>query len=111
MHEAWHITWAASDTSTLSPTLPEITSDMLVVTWVPGESIPPGVYDREYVIRDGLQIPNAAFWFMIVGLPIIGALLIGSCIGCCVRHHRSKKRERRLAEHEPPTGIVDSRGK
>ncbi|KFY35215.1 hypothetical protein V495_08046, partial [Pseudogymnoascus sp. VKM F-4514 (FW-929)] len=53
VHEAWHISWAASDTSTLSPTLPEITADMLIGAWVPGESIIPGKYDRESNHHDG----------------------------------------------------------
>lgn len=104
VHNAWHISWAASDTSTLSPALPELTSSKFVPTWVPGESIPPGMYDREQNIHDGVQIPQSLLWFLMVGLPILGALLIGCCIRCCVIGCRSKRRERRLAEHEPTTG-------
>ncbi|KFY68177.1 hypothetical protein V496_01244, partial [Pseudogymnoascus sp. VKM F-4515 (FW-2607)] len=55
VHNAWHISWAASDTSTLSPALPELTSSKFVPTWVPGESIPPGMYDREQNIHDGIS--------------------------------------------------------
>ncbi|KFX87783.1 hypothetical protein O988_09293 [Pseudogymnoascus sp. VKM F-3808] len=92
-HEAWHISWAASDTSTLSLALPEITSGMHVYSWVPGETISPGAYDgesnhHESNNHDGPQ--------------------------CCVVFHRVKKTERRerwLAEHELTTNVVDSQGK
>jgi hypothetical protein len=69
---------------------------MLVPTWTPGDVIPPGKYDREppsgpnrnYFLSEG------ALWFLMVGMPIIGALLIGSCVYCCVRESKNKKRER-----------------
>ncbi|OBT50749.1 hypothetical protein VE04_09274 [Pseudogymnoascus sp. 24MN13] len=68
VHEAWHISWAASDTSSLSPALPEITSDMHVDTWVPGQTITPGMYDNTRYRHDGPQIPKSAFWFLVVGV-------------------------------------------
>lgn len=115
MHEAWHITWAASDTSTMSPTLPEITADMLIGSWVPGQSLSPGAYDREHPIEGGPQyLSPSLYWFLVIGIPIIFLLLVGYCIRCCVVFHRVKKTERRerwLAEHELTTNVVDSQGK
>ncbi|OBT84114.1 hypothetical protein VE02_07755 [Pseudogymnoascus sp. 03VT05] len=52
-HQAWHITWEASDTSTLTPSLPELTSNKHVPTWKPGEIIEKGMYDQGYGERYG----------------------------------------------------------
>ncbi|OBT76612.1 hypothetical protein VF21_05302 [Pseudogymnoascus sp. 05NY08] len=56
-HQAWHITWEASDTSTLTPSLPELTSNKHVPTWKPGEIIEKGMYDQGYGERYGYNEP------------------------------------------------------
>ncbi|KAF6793051.1 hypothetical protein CSOJ01_14020 [Colletotrichum sojae] len=38
MHEAWAVTWDATDTSTLTPKLPTLTSSMRVPKWTPKRS-------------------------------------------------------------------------
>ncbi|KAK2035411.1 hypothetical protein LX32DRAFT_688714 [Colletotrichum zoysiae] len=96
VHEAWEVTWAASDTATLTPKLPTLTSYMVVPTWTPGEYIPDGYYDPKP--QDHLvTIDEKALWFLIIGMPIIGALMIGSCIWCCVRSCKKKRRAKKAS--------------
>jgi hypothetical protein len=86
---------------------------MLVPTWTPGEVIPPGKYDREpggpnrnYFLDVNVQ------WFLMVGMPIIGALLIGSCVFCCVRHNKKEKRQKArwaAARAAAAEGVPDSK--
>jgi hypothetical protein len=67
---------------------------MLVPTWTPGEVIPDDMYDRSASDSRPLM-PLSVQWFLMVGVPIIAALLIGSCIFCCVRGNKKGKRERK----------------
>ncbi|EAQ85447.1 predicted protein [Chaetomium globosum CBS 148.51] len=101
VHYGWGITWSASDIPNLTPQPPSITHRMLVPTWTPGDVIPPGKYDRESASGPNRNyfLDGPAMWFVVVGLPIIGALLIGSCIYCCVRgtKHEKKMKARRAA--------------
>lgn len=91
---------------------------MHVYSWVPGETISPGADDgesnhHESNHHDGPKL-EPFLYFVMIGVPIIGILLIGFCIRCCVVYHRVKKVERRerwLAEHELTTNVVDSQGK
>ncbi|KAL2141986.1 hypothetical protein VTI28DRAFT_1722 [Corynascus sepedonium] len=96
VHNAWALTWSASDIPNLTPQPPSITNAMLVPTWTPGEFIPPGKYDRQSPSGPNRNkfLPKGAQWFLMVGMPIIGALLIGSFVFCCVRNSKKKKRER-----------------
>ncbi|KAJ0124419.1 uncharacterized protein J7T55_005757 [Diaporthe amygdali] len=48
VHQGWAITWAASDTATLTPKLPTLTSSMRVPTWTPGQEIKGGAYDPSH---------------------------------------------------------------
>ncbi|KAL1955659.1 hypothetical protein VTO42DRAFT_8204 [Malbranchea cinnamomea] len=99
VHQAWHISWAESDTSTLTPSLPELTSSKLVPTWTPGQTIPPGMYDRESGSNDGPRGLGGVVWFLMIGIPIIGVVLIALAVWFCIRHRRAKReqRERRAA--------------
>ncbi|OBT53183.1 hypothetical protein VE04_06180 [Pseudogymnoascus sp. 24MN13] len=45
-HQAWHISWEASDTSKLTPSLPQLTSNKHIPTWKPGEIIEKGLYGQ-----------------------------------------------------------------
>ncbi|OLN81179.1 hypothetical protein CCHL11_10359 [Colletotrichum chlorophyti] len=93
-HSAWALTWAASDTATLTPKLPTLTSGMRVPTWTPGEKIPKGEYDQ--FRNDNLPyIGDGAYYFLMIGMPIIGALMIGSCMWCCIRKCKKNRREKR----------------
>ncbi|KAM0326925.1 hypothetical protein ACHAQA_006045 [Verticillium albo-atrum] len=95
-HKAWSIAWYSSDISSLTPQPPSITNDMLVPTWTPGEVIPDGKYDLS-PNGDNVNyfLPENVQWFLMIGMPIIGALMIGSCVFCCVRSSKKKRRARR----------------
>ncbi|KAF4439479.1 hypothetical protein F53441_12586 [Fusarium austroafricanum] len=71
LHEAWTVYWNNSDTSTLSPQLPTLTSDMIVPTWVPGEDIPPGKYDRTPRDDGPFSLSRSSGQFLLIGLPIM----------------------------------------
>lgn len=95
LHEAWAITWDATDTPTLTPELPPLTSSSILPTWTAGQV----VSDDDYTggptpVDNGTQIPDSLYWFMVVGIPIIFVVLVGSCVWCCVRSCMKKKRER-----------------
>ena len=93
LHEAWSISWDASDTSTLTPKLPSLTNNMEVPTWTPGEDIPKGRYD-ESPVDDG-PLSDSTGRFLVIGLPIIGVffVLLGAWI--CVVHYKRQKRAAR----------------
>ncbi|KAK2768308.1 hypothetical protein FQN54_000161 [Arachnomyces sp. PD_36] len=98
VHQPWHISWSPSDD--LPFPLPELTSDKLVPTWVPGETIPPGKYDyNNYPTGSdmGLGLHDKFFAFMVIGLPVIAAVFICGCIFCCVRGRRVERRHKKLA--------------
>ncbi|KAG2010866.1 hypothetical protein GB937_007409 [Aspergillus fischeri] len=96
VHQAWAISWAASDTNTMSPSLPLLTNSMVVPTWVPGEIIPPGMYDRG---SDGSDMPGwePIMRFIMIGVPIIGVALIASCVWACIWCRRVRRKERQEA--------------
>jgi hypothetical protein len=94
MHQAWHVSWAASDTSTLSPSLPELTSSKFIPTWVPGETVPPGKYDRQDGSQNELKGLEGVVWFLEIGIPLIVLALIGSCVWCYIARRRSKRKQR-----------------
>ncbi|KAK2005998.1 hypothetical protein LZ32DRAFT_611622 [Colletotrichum eremochloae] len=97
VHEAWVVTWAASDTATLTPKLPTLTSSMLVPTWTPGERIPDGQWDNPQRLSSERWLEGSLLYFLIIGMPIIGALMIASCIWCCVRSCKKKRRAKKAA--------------
>lgn len=87
LHEAWSISWDASDTSTLTPNLPSLTGNMEVSMWTPGQDIPDVKHD-ETPIDDG-PLSDSTGRFLVIGLPIIGVffVLLGVWI-CMVRYKR-----------------------
>ncbi|KAH6952206.1 hypothetical protein DER45DRAFT_636509 [Fusarium avenaceum] len=112
VHEAWVITWMSDDTSTLTPSLPTLTSAKRVPTWTPGEVIPDGKYDQHP--NDSKQFfDGPVMWLLFLVLPIISFLGILACIGCCVVSHRRTKRRQREAldragtQNEPVTLSVE----
>lgn len=92
IHEPWAVTWAASDSATLTPKLPTITSSMTVPQWTPGETIRDGQWD--YRGKDNLQF-YFPLWLMIL-LPIVGVAVLGLYIWCCVRACYKRRRQRRV---------------
>ena len=112
VHRPWEVTWEASDRSTLTPQLPDMTNNMLVPTWKPGEIIPVGKYDvndtdmydasgRARDSRNEIEyFSHDLYWFLVVGVPIIFILTTSSCIWCCVRGCRRNRRARLAAARE-----------
>ncbi|KAJ4303949.1 hypothetical protein N0V88_001550 [Collariella sp. IMI 366227] len=84
MHEAWKVSWAASDTSTLSLSLPALTSGWTLDTWTPGETVIRVTPNPTDPTRDGAPHENDKFLTIGVPLLIVGLLLaIGGCCGMC----------------------------
>lgn len=104
VHEPWAVTWAGSDTTTLTPKLPTITSSMTVPTWTPGETIPDGRWDADKNTSqdNGVQY-DGSFLAIIIGLPIFGVLVLSCFIGCCVRACYKRRRETRVVYVLDPT--------
>ncbi|KFZ20633.1 hypothetical protein V502_03115 [Pseudogymnoascus sp. VKM F-4520 (FW-2644)] len=78
-HQAWHISWGASDTSTLTPSLPELTSKKLIPTWVPGETIEKGMYDRDHGDDEAVPGLNKLSRDLAIALPLIFVTLSKKC--------------------------------
>jgi hypothetical protein len=53
---------------------------------------------------------TAGFMFMIIGLPILGFLLVVTCLGCWCRKRRrkAKARSRTIAQNQMPAGESQS---
>lgn len=86
----------------MTPSLPLLTNSMLVPTWRPGEKIPKGEYDRygtdSIEPNDGVNL-MPLFYFLVIGLPLIGVTLISCCVWCCFRA-RDKKWRKRMEQQE-----------
>lgn len=94
VHEAWHVSWAQSDTATLSPSLLSLTSSMLVPSWTPGEVIPDGKYDYAEKNDDPAlgQLTRSLMYFLEVGVPLIFVALIACISACCYRRRRRQQK-------------------
>ena len=90
-HQAWHISWDASDTSTLTPSLPELTSQKLIPTWVPGETIEKGMYDRDHGDDEAVPGLNKLLRDLAIALPLVFVTLVGLNVWCCISNRRSKR--------------------
>lgn len=78
-HDAWRITWAASDRAVLSPTPPAFDACQSIDVWVPGSK--PTIQDCPKE-DSGVQW-TAGYIFLITGLPIIVFILFVICITLC----------------------------
>lgn len=86
----------------MTPPLPLLTHSMLVPTWKPGEKIPDGKYDRYG--SDSIEAPDGANWrglfyFLVIGVPLIGVTVLSCCVWCCFRA-RDRKWEKRMKQQE-----------
>ncbi|KAJ4152853.1 hypothetical protein LMH87_009373 [Akanthomyces muscarius] len=96
----WLITWAKSDTKTLSPRPPSLGDRCTraeISTWVPGAKVSES--DRIcYQSEHGPDwLGSSLFWFLVVGLPVI-VITIPSVWCCCILPGRKKRRERRAQD-------------
>jgi hypothetical protein len=82
---------------TITPQLPTITNSILVPTWTPSQVIPDSLYDIDNSTRDHPNsLSKGALWFLIVGMPIIGAIVISLCVWGCVWKCKKNRREKAL---------------
>jgi hypothetical protein len=100
MHEAWHISWRAADASSLTPSLPALTSGVSYSVWVPGQS-------ETAAPRSGQGVDHS--WdgvrrFLMIGLPIIIVGLAAAVVGCVLAARRAGKREQ--ARELAAVGVV-----
>lgn len=120
-YPGWTISWRSTDTRTLTPVWPSLTSDMLIPTWTPGMQIKDGQYDNKGPTNDvtepredekktwGEDIPSIAWKGIVIGAVLgffgLVALLWCCCwcVGSCFEGAK-KRKERRRATRIPPFG-------
>ncbi|KAJ5165024.1 uncharacterized protein N7500_006854 [Penicillium coprophilum] len=105
-HAAWEISWAASDTASMSPTPPSLDSGEYFSTWVPGQALitPTPEPTKHQTDKSLTKLLN----FYMIGLPLIGVAVIACGIWCCCMVRRAKRRETFQLEQwrlEHPTSI------
>lgn len=113
VHRPWTVTWAASDTSSLTPSLPSLTTGMTLATWVPGETVPAELYEPRP--SDGLKI-GGGFYGLVVGIPVGVVVIACVLVWVCVRAKRAERRElverlTRQAEGIDPVRVPAKRGR
>ena len=108
-HEAWQISWEAADRSTLTPSLPDLTSNKQVPTWTAGETIPTGKYDPE--TGEGNDMPGSGrvIQFAMIGVPIIWVAIIALIVWLIIRHKRTTNRRALQTSSEFNNTRKDSR--
>ena len=95
VHNAYHISWQASDTATMTPQPPALTCQDPIKTWVPGSPVTTSACSTP--VNDS-NLPRGAGEFLSIGLPIIiVALLVGCFAWCCHSRQKGRKEERALA--------------
>ncbi|KAK4120427.1 hypothetical protein N657DRAFT_161697 [Parathielavia appendiculata] len=105
VHNAWHISWDASDISSLSPTPPPFapcTTSPVIRSWVPGATVEPNAFfvpGGACEWNDGTSRwskgETIGMWFLMVGVPIIGLAILATCLGCWCRRRRRRVRDGR----------------
>ncbi|KAK3344256.1 hypothetical protein B0T25DRAFT_573208 [Lasiosphaeria hispida] len=96
VHNAYHISWGASDMPALSPQPPDLAScshdgEKVIPTWVPGDPNPV-VECINQTDGWGGGRNSSLYLFLIIGLPIVIGLCIICCCACCCRHSIKEKR-------------------
>lgn len=104
IHEAWGVTWAASDRSTMSPRLPDMTSWMLVPTWTPGDVISDGMYSTETNHDGGFK--GFVTIVIVVGVILMLAIIAIACVRGCTANECGKNRARRRDSEQVWKGHV-----
>jgi hypothetical protein len=95
VHNAWHISWASSDRSTLTPTPPALSYSESIKTWVPGETVAKTTCSDTY--NGGVNYDVSLLFFLVIGLPIIALALLISCCTYCICARRKLRRARSSA--------------
>ncbi|GLI73037.1 hypothetical protein PoHVEF18_001235 [Penicillium ochrochloron] len=96
VHRAWHVSWAESDTASMSPSLPPLTSGKYLDYWEPGQVIPDGAFDHHNG-RDsgGSQGWPSEYYFAAIGAPLIFVAFL-ACGGYFLCHKRRKRRAQQV---------------
>ncbi|XWX00798.1 hypothetical protein V2A60_008819 [Cordyceps javanica] len=111
IHQAWRIAWKSSDIASLTPPPPSLRSEcsnVQIQTWIPDATGTDGGIiiglatdcaahpDRDQGTSHMSAGDTRLFFFLAIGMPIIGALIVGFFIWwCCVRRYKKNKRRRR----------------
>ncbi|KAJ5836481.1 hypothetical protein N7447_002507 [Penicillium robsamsonii] len=90
-HAVWEISWAASDTVSMSPTLPPLDSGEYFSTWVLGQSLTMPSLEPTKDQNDPTL--TTLGYFLMVGLPLIGVEIIACSVWCCFTIRRANRRE------------------
>lgn len=78
----WHIAWRARDRKTLSPRPPKLDRYETITSWIPGSSVDPASSNRGN--NSGTLYNASPYFFLVIGLPVIGGVLIDTAVcGCC----------------------------
>ncbi|KAJ5376664.1 hypothetical protein N7509_013550 [Penicillium cosmopolitanum] len=91
VHRAWHVTWAESDTATMSPSLPPLTSGKYLAVWKPGQGVPDGAFDHHNGDNSGVRGWNSLLYFAMIGVPIIGVAILACGGWLCIRRRRKRR--------------------
>ncbi|RKU41818.1 hypothetical protein DL546_003840 [Coniochaeta pulveracea] len=92
VHNAWHISWAATDISSLSPIPPSFsTCGVLPVipSWAPGATVEPV---KCHTPDEGGLPSGPGFMFVLIGLPVGGFLVLVAICWLCFRQCRRRRR-------------------
>lgn len=104
----WLITWAKSDTKTLSPRPPSLDRHCTraeIAMWVPGAKF--SKLDRMcYQSEHGPDwLGSSLFWFLVLGLPVI-FFIMPAVLCCCILPARKKRLARRAEERRETAARV-----
>lgn len=94
IHQGWSVAWNESDILAMSAEMPLLTTTIHIPMWNPGQETHNGEYHRWPDYTNAGFISQSLLLFMCIWIPLIFVSFFGSCIFCCVRIHRKKKRER-----------------
>lgn len=93
VHQAWAITWDASDRATLSPKPPTMSSGQTIPTWEAFQAVTSqALFARENPVND-TPFNDTYVYFLMIGLPIIFGCLF-TCLFCMCFWNRRKMRKR-----------------
>lgn len=118
-HYPWIIKWEATDTTSLTPSPPDLgmtSQDVVLRSWVPGETVEPGsrVHARKAQRRNYNTDENYGPLLAIMIVPsVVGGLIVIGCVTfCVVRCKRNKKRRGqpqpiRLRAADLPITVID----
>ncbi|KAK4042048.1 hypothetical protein C8A01DRAFT_33935 [Parachaetomium inaequale] len=93
-HNAYHVSWQASDTAMLTPQPPAITCPYGIDMWVPGSPVTSKACDSTWVNDTGIS-PRVAE-FVTIGVPIIVCVVVFGLVGCYCYAYRKGKREQQI---------------